>query len=87
MSRNVSHLSKLVMTRFCNPICRSHRLHGRNLAEMAALHKQLKRIVAQKLPEAPLHAQLQQKPPTAVSYALRRAMAAGWADQVSLNRA
>ena len=53
---------------------------------MAALHKQLKRIVAQKLPEASLHVQLQPKPPAAISYALRRAMAAGWADQVRLNQ-
>ena len=64
---------------------RSHRLHSRNLAEMAALQSQLRRIVARRFPEVDLDTPLQQNPDTLTATTLKKALAAGWADQVIKN--
>lgn len=75
--------------------CRRHHLHFRNLREAAALRKQLARTIHQQHDQKDgifasavmvsdnLMAVPASPPPVAVLEALRRAMAAGWADQVA----
>lgn len=50
---------------------------------MVALQAQLRRIVARKFPEVDLDVPLQQDPGTLTAMTLKKALAAGWADQVS----
>lgn len=79
--------------------CKSNFLHARNLREMSELQRQLKRLLRLQQTSAalrnPLVAELHgivtrdrlddvlPPPSSAVQSVLRRAMAAGWADQVS----
>lgn len=59
-----------------------HRLHNRNMVEMAALHAQLKRIISQKYDDIDFaHSGRSQLSPL-VSLTLKKAMTSGWADQV-----
>lgn len=65
-------------------LCRMHRLHNRNMAEMAALHAQLRRIVSQKFEGTDFSLGMKAQLPPLVSLTLKRAMTSGWADQVLL---
>ena len=81
-------------------LCRQNYLHARNLKEMAALHAQLNRAALQRPPhqqeglKGSTHsskAALQEgdakglpPPSTFVVQELRKALAAGWADQVGV---
>lgn len=65
---------------------RDHGLHGRLMADMAALHRQLRSLVDHALgtvdPITPPPRGTPVPPPD-VSKALRRAMVAGWIDRVA----
>lgn len=92
-----AHTHKLMSCHGCH--CRQNYLHARNLREMAALHAQLNRAVMQRPPDqqeglrgrAPHSKGLSEEDakglPAASAFVvqeLRRALAAGWADQVGL---
>lgn len=67
-------------------LARSHKLHSRNLVEMAALHTQLKRIITKKFEGVDLEGRPPVMPiPTSLSMPLKKALAAGWADQVAFS--
>jgi hypothetical protein len=51
---------------------------------MVALQSQLRRIVSRKFPNVDLDVPLQQNPGTLISMTLKKALAAGWADQVHI---
>lgn len=59
-----------------------HRLHSRNLLEMEALHLQLKRIMSQKYSDMDFNVESSEKLSPLVALTLKKAMTAGWADQV-----
>ena len=63
-------------------VCRMHRLHNRNMAEMAALHAQLRRIISQKFEDTDLSLSMKAQLPPLISLTLKKAMTSGWADQV-----
>ncbi len=65
--------------------CRQQRLHARNLREAAALHRQLLRALAHSDLGIALQQSQQQlaAPSQTVTLALRRGIAAGWADRIA----
>ena len=52
------------------------------MLEMAALHAQLTKILAQKYADVDFDTRVKDKLQALVTLALKKAMAAGWADQV-----
>ena len=61
-----------------------HRLHNRNMVEMAALHAQLRRIISQKFEDTDFSLSMKTQLPPLISLTLKKAMTAGWADQVQM---
>ena len=62
-------------------LCRTHYLHGRNLAEALALFNQLKRLLSSLYP-AVRENPVDMKYSAVIQMVLRKALAAGWVDQV-----
>lgn len=64
-------------------LCRANWLHAKNLAEASVLHQQLQRTVVQILPGANFSGGAALERPRQITAAvLRKAILAGWADQV-----